>query len=28
MVADGDAILLDASTTALALAHKIKGRHE
>lgn len=28
MVADGDAILLDASTTALALANQIKGRHE
>ncbi len=28
MVADGDAILLDASTTALALAHQIKGRRE
>lgn len=28
MVADGDAILLDASTTALALANQIKGRRE
>lgn len=28
MVEDGDAIALDASTTALALASQIKGRHE
>lgn len=28
MVADGDAILLDASTTALALANQIKGQRE
>lgn len=28
MVEDGEAIALDASTTALALANQIKGRHE